>query len=74
MAPHDGFALLKMIRCHDEFRDVAVVALTASVMSEEVRKLKTAGFDGVVGKPIKQQTFPELLNRILHGEQVWYVS
>jgi DNA-binding NarL/FixJ family response regulator len=50
---------------------VAVVALTASVMYEEVRRLRDAGFDGVIAKPINFDTFPAALDRILSGGQVW---
>src|SRR5262245_33528754 len=36
MTPHDGFTLLNMIRADERYRDTLVVALTASVMNEEV--------------------------------------
>ena len=71
MEPIDGFDILNLIRHHAEFGAVPVVALTASVMNEEVRRLRDAGFDGVIAKPINYDTFPGALNRILSGEQVW---
>jgi len=40
-------------------------------MNEEVELLRTAGFDGVIGKPINHATFPDLLMRILKGEKIW---
>src|SRR5262245_6302464 len=36
--PHDGFGMLTMLRGHADFRDVPVIALTASVMNEEVKR------------------------------------
>jgi CheY-like chemotaxis protein len=71
--PHDGFELLTMLRVSETFKNALVVALTASVMNEEVQRLKTAGFDGVIAKPINLDTFPALLNRVLEGEQIWTV-
>jgi CheY-like chemotaxis protein len=50
-----------------------VVALTASVMNEEVERLKKAGFNGVLAKPIDQQAFPGVITRILNGEHIWNV-
>jgi CheY-like chemotaxis protein len=50
-----------------------IVALTASVMNSEIHKLKEAGFDGVLAKPLNFHTFPEMLTRILNREQIWTV-
>src|SRR5688572_8882277 len=58
MEPMDGFAMLNLIRRHAKLGRVPVVAVTASVMSEEVRRLRDAGFDGVIAKPINYDTFP----------------
>lgn len=71
--PYSGFDMLAMLREHDDFRDTPVVALTASVMNEEVIRLQTAGFNSVIGKPIDQDTFYETLERILNGEKVWRI-
>jgi two-component system cell cycle response regulator DivK len=42
-------------------------------MNEEVKVLREAGFDGVIAKPIDYDTFPNVLHRILNGEQVWHI-
>lgn len=72
--PYDGFEILQMLRAAPEYRSATVIALTASVMNEEVRKLRAAGFDGAVSKPIDHRTFPSLLKRIVAGESVWSIS
>lgn len=74
MEPIDGFAMLKLIRQSASFQSTKVIALTASVMNEEVKMLKEAGFDGVIAKPLDYDTFPNALNRILNGEQVWHIK
>lgn len=71
--PHNGFEMLKMLRAIKAFDHVPVVALTASVMNEEVHELKKAGFSGVIAKPINQDNFIDLIRRFLHGEQLWRV-
>jgi CheY-like chemotaxis protein len=66
--------MLAMLRADPQYRDAKVIALTASVMSEEVEQLRNSRFDGAIGKPLRASTFPDLLARILNGEAVWSVS
>lgn len=73
LEPHDGFAMLKMLRESAAFNTTRVVALTASVMNEEIQQLKSVGFDGVIAKPVNVDTLPALLQRILDGERIWTV-
>jgi two-component system sensor histidine kinase TorS len=73
MDPYDGFDLLSMIRQDPQFGSSKVVALTASVMSEEVARLKKSGFDGAIAKPLNIEVFPELIAKIINGERVWYI-
>lgn len=74
MEPYDGFALLDMLRQDTRFADSMVIAVTASVMNEEVEQLHDAGFDGGIAKPIDQMEFPGLIERILQKEKVWFVK
>ena len=71
--PLDGFAMLDLLRNSEAFGGLPIIALTASVMNEEVHKLRMAGFDGVLAKPLDPDKFPQQLERILDGEQVWNV-
>lgn len=72
--PIDGFAMLKRIRQSATYQSTKVIALTASVMNEEVKMLRDAGFDGVIAKPLDYDVFPAVLHRILEGEQVWHIK
>lgn len=74
MTPHTGFELLAMIRELDDYRNTTVIALTASVMNEEISKLRTVGFDGAIAKPINREVFPEVLTQICEGKTVWHVN
>jgi CheY-like chemotaxis protein len=71
--PLDGFEMLQALRGHDHFKGVPIVALTASVMNEEVQRLLNVGFDGCLAKPIDLDTFPDMLKRILNGEAIWRI-
>lgn len=73
MKPHDGFEMLAMLRQLEWVKNVPVVALTASAMNEEVHKLRSAGFNGCLAKPIDLATFPETMHMIVGGEHVWRI-
>ena len=73
LKPHDGFEILAVLRQHPAFQDACVIAVTASVMNEEVQLLRQSGFNGAIAKPIDQRSFPRLLQRILNGEEVWNI-
>jgi two-component system cell cycle response regulator DivK len=73
VAPLDGYALLEMLRSEPGYKDVPVVAMTAGVMAADVSKLKRAGFNGLIGKPIRKKVFPEQLDKIMAGEPIWEV-
>ena len=73
VSPFNGFQMLNMLREDPVYFDTKVVALTASVMNEEVEKLRKSGFDGAIGKPITLSTFPVVIERIINGESIWQV-
>lgn len=72
--PDSGFDLLRMLRADPDYSHSRIVALTASVMNEEIEQLRRSGFDGAIGKPLSVQTFPDLIARILKGDPVWYIG
>ena len=73
VSPFNGFQMLQMIRDDSAYFKTKVVALTASVMNEEVERLRKSGFDGAIGKPITLSTFPVVIERIMKGESIWQV-
>jgi CheY-like chemotaxis protein len=72
--PHNGFEMLKMLRENSTYQKLPIVALTASVMNEEVQQLQDAGFSAVFAKPLDIESFPDQLMRILQGEKILYIS
>lgn len=71
--PYDGFAMLDMVRQIPQLKEAKVIALTASVMNEEVQRLRARGFDGAIAKPLSVAIFPGLMERVVAGEAVWHV-
>ncbi|GAB4344244.1 MAG: hypothetical protein Kow00117_22490 [Phototrophicales bacterium] len=73
IGPIDGFEMLKLLKQEPAYAKTPVIAMTASVTVSEIEQLRTAGFDGLIAKPVRKRIFPELVQKILDGEDVWYV-
>ena len=71
--PLTGYEMLKLIRSDPDFQDCKVVAVTANIMPSDVSHLQQVGFDSLIGKPLVHKVFPELVRKILAGEQIWYI-
>jgi CheY-like chemotaxis protein len=71
--PFSGFEMLDMLRAISAYRHIPIVALTASVMNEEVQRLQQSGFNAVFSKPVDIDSFPDSLARILQGETFWQI-
>ena len=67
----DGYTILKQIRSHPMLNAARVVALTANVLPQDEAEARAAGFDGFIGKPIDFDRFPNQIQALLRGEQVW---
>ncbi|RMF05497.1 MAG: response regulator [Chloroflexi bacterium] len=66
-----GYDIIKKIRAHPNTKNSKVVALTASVMYADIRRVREAGFDGFIGKPVRPARFGAQVRQILNGEVVW---
>jgi CheY-like chemotaxis protein len=53
----DGVEALRRLRAEETTRGIPVMAMTASVMSEDRQKIMAAGFDGYQSKPINVTGF-----------------
>jgi CheY-like chemotaxis protein len=48
----DGVEALRRLRDEEQTRAIPVVAVTASVMGQEIKRIEDAGFDGYLQKPV----------------------
>ena len=53
----DGYGLLERVRADPALDEVVVVAVTAYSMPDDHRRVREAGFDGHLTKPIQPETF-----------------
>jgi CheY-like chemotaxis protein len=53
----DGIEALGHLRGDPQTREIPVIAVTASVMTEDNQRVVAAGFDGLQTKPIRVRDF-----------------
>jgi len=61
----DGVEALRRLRAEETTRWIPVMAMTASVMSEDRQKIMAAGFDGYQSKPINVNDFVAAVAQVL---------
>jgi two-component system cell cycle response regulator DivK len=61
----DGVEALRRLRAEETTRGIPVLAMTASVMSEDRQKIMAAGFDGYQSKPINVTEFVAAVAQLL---------
>lgn len=71
--PHgDGFTVFSMLRDDQRLDHAPIIAY--SVHTSEIDRVRRAGFQGFLGKPLNSARFPEQLRRILDGLPVWEIT
>ena len=66
----DGVEALRRLRAEGTTRGIPVMALTASVMTEDRQKILEAGFDGYQSKPINVTDFVAAVAQLLERRRV----
>jgi len=65
----DGIEAFRRIRGEASTAHIPIVAVTASAMPEEAKKMKDAGFDGFQTKPINVKEFVQAVVTALSGKE-----
>jgi two-component system cell cycle response regulator len=61
----DGYGLLERVRANPALDAIVVVAVTAYSMPDDQRRVREAGFDGHLTKPIQPETFARSVETLL---------
>ncbi len=61
----DGYAVLSLMRRHPQAREIPVVACTALASAGDQERIRAAGFDGYVKKPIDFQLLLRTVSRLV---------
>jgi len=65
----DGVEALRRLRAEGTTRGIPVMAMTASVMTEDRQKILEAGFDGYQSKPLNVTDFVAAVAQLLERRQ-----
>ena len=61
----NGIDALKVLRADERTAAIPVIAVTASVMSGDLGRIRDAGFDGFVAKPIRYASFLNAVRSVI---------
>jgi CheY-like chemotaxis protein len=61
----DGIEALRRLRADEQTRGIAVMAVTASAMTQDRQKILAAGFDGYHSKPFNVKEFVAAVRQML---------
>ena len=61
----DGIAALKQLRANPQTKNIPVIAITASAMTNNRQTMLAEGFDGYQSKPISVKNFLGEMERVL---------
>jgi two-component system cell cycle response regulator DivK len=61
----DGVEALGRLRADATTRDIPIMAMTASVMTEDRQRITEAGFDAYQGKPLRVKEFIAAVEQLL---------
>lgn len=64
----DGYEATRIIRDHDNYSEIPIIAVTANVSAEDQQRCKDCGMDHYLPKPVKKDILVEVLTRYLNPE------
>jgi len=65
----DGIAATKIIKNDPKLKHISIIALSASVMDDEIQKIQEVGFDDFLKKPVKLPELLKSLSKFLPNKQ-----
>lgn len=61
----DGLTLTRMLKANPSMRDIRIVGLTAYAMAGDEQRMRAAGCDGYLWKPIDTRRLPAVISSML---------
>jgi len=73
MFPHSvtGYDVFDQIRVATQFKDVPIVAVSATDPDIAIPTTRQKGFAGFIRKPIDESHFPKQILALLQGGEIW---
>ena len=71
LEPLNGYEVCRQLREHASYQQTSIVAVTATTKPGDLRQMENVGFNGALSKPLNLNAFPDQLQRILAGDELW---
>lgn len=71
---NSGYDIFDQIRNLPEYKNVPIVAISASDPATALLKCQDKGFAGFIAKPIEEELLQDQVLRLINGEPVWYMG
>ena len=65
----DGLSATKILKADQSFKDTVIIALTSHAMEGDDKKVREAGCDGYITKPIDTRNFVQTVTDYLNGSE-----
>ncbi len=65
----DGLEATKLLKNDDVTKDIPIIALTAYAMKGDEEKMREAGFDGYISKPIDVKGFLKKISEVISRDE-----
>ena len=66
----DGLELTRRLKTNPSTRDITILGLTAYAMKGDEERIRSAGCDGYIPKPIDTRALPGLIKSFLNREMI----
>lgn len=67
-----GYSIFRELRSDSQFKAVPIVAVSAADPGEAMRLCREMGFQGFIGKPIDDELFPQQIQQLIDGAEIWH--
>jgi CheY-like chemotaxis protein len=67
-----GYDIFNAIQEDDSLTGIPVIAFSAADPSAEIPRVKAAGMQGFIAKPMNVQEFPLQILSVIDGHEIWY--
>ena len=69
-----GFTIFEEIRKVKLYEDIPIIAISANDPEISIHRAQKMGFNGFIVKSLEPKLFPQQLEQIFAGENVWYAG
>jgi len=67
----DAFSIVRSLKEHPDLCHIPVIAISDDSSHATADRVRHAGFNGFIAKPLPRRQFGDLVEQVLQGQHVW---